>query len=125
VKDMATHWDSVFKTKESDEVSWFQAEPVTCERLLLQWAPPVCSVIDIGAGTSTLVSELLDAGYEDVTLLDRRPLCRLTTLQVARRPTRRFVLLETGPPRQCDVLRPAVEPVHAVISSRAPWAAKA
>jgi SAM-dependent methyltransferase len=67
---MATHWDSVFKTKESDEVSWFQAEPVTSERLLLQWAPPLCSVIDIGAGTSTLVSELLDAGYEDVTLLD-------------------------------------------------------
>jgi hypothetical protein len=70
MKDAAAHWDSIFETKAIDEVSWFQAEPATSLRLLERWAAPAGSVIDIGAGASTLVDCLLDAGWEDVTLLD-------------------------------------------------------
>jgi len=70
VEDTAGHWDSVFATKASDEVSWFQAQPTTSIRLLERWASPAGSVIDIGAGASTLVDVLVDAGWQDVTVLD-------------------------------------------------------
>ena len=70
MEDAAGHWDSVFATKASDEVSWFQAQPTTSIRLLERWASPAGSVIDIGAGASTLVDVLVDAGWQDVTVLD-------------------------------------------------------
>lgn len=70
MEDAAGHWNSVFETKASDEVSWFQAEPTTSVRLLERWASPAGSVIDIGAGASTLLDALLDAGWHDVTVLD-------------------------------------------------------
>ena len=70
MEDTAGHWDSVFATRASDEVSWFQAMPTTSLRLLERWASPAGSVIDIGAGASTLVDVLLDAGWQDVTVLD-------------------------------------------------------
>jgi len=68
--DSASHWDTVYATKRADEVSWFQAEPTTSLRLLGRWAPPPSSVVDVGAGTSTLVESLLAGGWQDVTLLD-------------------------------------------------------
>ena len=70
MEDAAGHWDSVFETKASDEVSWFQAMPTTSLRLLERWASPTGSVIDIGAGASTLVDVLLDGGWQDMTVLD-------------------------------------------------------
>lgn len=68
--DTAGHWDGVFETKADDEVSWFQAQPTVSLRLLETWVSPAGSLIDIGAGASTLVDGLLDAGWSDVTLLD-------------------------------------------------------
>ena len=44
--------------------------PTTSLRLLERWASPAGSVIDIGAGASTLVDVLVDAGWQDVTVLD-------------------------------------------------------
>jgi SAM-dependent methyltransferase len=70
VTDRAAHWDTVYATKRADEVSWFQAEPTTSLRLLADWAPPPCSVVDVGAGASRLIEYLLAAGWLDVTLLD-------------------------------------------------------
>lgn len=32
--DRKTHWDRVYTTKASDEVSWYQPEPTTSLRLL-------------------------------------------------------------------------------------------
>jgi SAM-dependent methyltransferase len=69
-EDAAVHWNSVFKTKAIDKVSWFQAEPTTSLRQLQRWASPAGSVIDIGAGASTLVDALLNVGWKDVTVLD-------------------------------------------------------
>ncbi len=70
MEDAAGHWESVFETKAADEVSWFQAVPAMSLRLLERWASPAGSVIDVGAGASTLVDSLLDAGWTDVTILD-------------------------------------------------------
>jgi len=70
MKGAAEHWDAVYATKASNEVSWFQATPTTSLRLLERWASPAGSVLDVGSGASTLVECLLDAGWVDVTVLD-------------------------------------------------------
>jgi SAM-dependent methyltransferase len=65
------HWESVYATKHSDEVSWFQREPAVSLDLITRWAPdPAARIIDVGCGASMLVDRLLAAGYANVTLLD-------------------------------------------------------
>ena len=69
--DRQQHWDGVYDSRADDEVSWFQALPSTSVRLvrLATQGRRGASVIDVGAGTSTLVDALLEAGHE-VTVLD-------------------------------------------------------
>lgn len=67
-------WDSVYRTRESDTVSWFQAEPtVTLELVELLGVPHDAAIIDAGGGASRLVDRLLAADYTDVTVLDLSP----------------------------------------------------
>jgi hypothetical protein len=53
-----------------EELSWFQARPATSVRLVESAIPVTGSVLDVGAGTSTLVDELLADSFEDLTVLD-------------------------------------------------------
>jgi hypothetical protein len=66
------HWNGVYTTRPTDEVSWFQADPEISLRLINQSCPatPAGSLIDVGAGASTLVDRLLDQGHTDLTVLD-------------------------------------------------------
>ncbi len=68
------HWDSVYRTRESDTVSWFQPEPtVTLELVELLGIPHEAAVIDVGGSASRLVDHLLVADYTDLTVLDLSP----------------------------------------------------
>ena len=64
------HWDGVYVNKGIAAVSWFQARPETSLRLLAAFCAQAGSVIDVGAGASTLADELLERGWNDVTVLD-------------------------------------------------------
>ena len=67
----AEHWDEVYATRGVDQVSWFEPDPATSLRLVEAAAPErSAAIVDVGAGASSLVDRLLDAGYVDVTLLD-------------------------------------------------------
>lgn len=67
----AVHWDEVYRTKPTDGVSWFEARPTTSLELVANCAlAPDASIVDVGAGASLLVDELLALGHEDVTVLD-------------------------------------------------------
>lgn len=67
----AEHWEHVYQTKGPDQVSWFQAEARLSRQIIETLAPArSSSIIDIGAGASTLVDGLLDAGYGTLTVLD-------------------------------------------------------
>jgi len=67
----AEHWEHVYQTKGPEQVSWFQAEARLSRQLIEQLAPErTNAIIDIGAGASTLVDGLLDAGYDALTVLD-------------------------------------------------------
>ena len=65
------HWEGVYSKKDENEVSWFQENPVPSLELIAQvGATPASVIIDIGGGASRLVDNLIDRGFEDVTVLD-------------------------------------------------------
>ena len=64
------HWEQVYETRSTDEVSWFQAEPSVSRRLVEAAVGTNGSVVDVGAGASRLVDLLLDDGFSDLTVLD-------------------------------------------------------
>src|SRR5262245_3535495 len=65
------HWDAVHERKGADEVSWYRPhldrslQFIDAARL-----PKQAAIIDVGGGASTLVDDLLDRGFADVTVLD-------------------------------------------------------
>jgi SAM-dependent methyltransferase len=65
------HWDGVYSSKASTEVSWYQEVPVKSLDLIGASGVSLnAPIIDVGGGASTLVDHLLDAGYADLTVLD-------------------------------------------------------
>lgn len=69
--DTQTHWDKIYTEKAPDQVSWYRPHLETSLALIEQAAAGVsASIIDIGAGESTLVDDLLARGYSDLTVLD-------------------------------------------------------
>lgn len=70
-KARKAHWDTVYGTKASTEVSWYEATPVRSLELIrasgVQRSDPI---IDIGGGASFLAEKLLTQGYSDLTVLD-------------------------------------------------------
>lgn len=65
------HWQGVYTTKGEREVSWFQDRPaVSLELIATAGMPSQTSVLDVGGGASRLPDALLEAGYNDITVLD-------------------------------------------------------
>ena len=65
------HWDAVYATKAPHEVSWYQARPETSLGLIARAKNSLqARIIDVGGGASRLVDLLLDAGYQQPTVLD-------------------------------------------------------
>lgn len=65
------HWEKVYASKGPNDVSWFR--PHLDRSLAFLEAARVgrgAAVIDVGGGASTFVDDLLDRGYENVTVLD-------------------------------------------------------
>jgi len=76
-----THWEHIYETKAPTQVSWYQEHA----RYSLQFiqntgAQKTDHIIDIGAGASTLVDDLLAAGFQQISVLD----ISATALQLAR-----------------------------------------
>lgn len=68
------HWDQVYRERQADEVSWYQARPATSLSFIEASGIGVdAPVIDVGGGASRLVDCLLDRGFGDVTVLDVAP----------------------------------------------------
>lgn len=69
--DKKKHWENVYSTKKSNEVSWFQQTPETSLSLIEELDVDLdAPIIDIGAGDSILAEHLLKKGYTDITVLD-------------------------------------------------------
>lgn len=68
--DRRQHWETVYGSKATDQVSWFQPHAASSLRLIADCAGMNAHIIDVGGGASVLVDDLLDAGYGNVTVLD-------------------------------------------------------
>ncbi len=65
------HWDKVYATKAVDDVSWFQPHAEMSMRMIqTSGIARGAAIIDVGGGASTLVDDLLDDGYSNLTVLD-------------------------------------------------------
>lgn len=65
------HWEKVYSTKQSNEVSWTQEIPKTSLDFFHSFnLPKSAKIIDIGGGDSNLVDYLLNEGYENISVLD-------------------------------------------------------
>lgn len=69
--DRQKHWENIYQTKQLNDVSWYQPTPETSLDLIKQYdVPTTAKIIDIGGGDSLLVDNLLDKGFQDITVLD-------------------------------------------------------
>jgi hypothetical protein len=69
--DRKQHWETVYETKNPDQVSWTQKRPSTSLDFISSFgADKTANIIDIGGGDSNLVDHLLDNGYQNITVLD-------------------------------------------------------
>src|SRR5215475_3395949 len=69
--DSKAHWDNIYATKASDQVSWYQTEPRESLDLIRSTGiAKTAQIIDVGAGASVLVDFLLQDGYLNITVLD-------------------------------------------------------
>jgi len=69
--EQQAHWEHVYQSKAADAVSWYRPHLERSMQLIRCAAPDLsASVIDVGGGESTLVDDLLAAGYRDITVLD-------------------------------------------------------
>lgn len=66
-----THWEHIYETKAPTQVSWYQ-EHARCSLQFIQntGISKTDHIIDIGGGASTLVDDLLAAGYRHISVLD-------------------------------------------------------
>ncbi len=65
------HWENVYQTKGRNEVSWFREHLDTSMRMISNTGVGKdAAIIDVGGGNSTLVDDLLDSGFVDISVLD-------------------------------------------------------
>lgn len=65
------HWETIYETKNPNEVSWTQEVPKTSLDFITSFGlNKQAKIIDIGGGDSKLVDYLLEQGFENITVLD-------------------------------------------------------
>ena len=76
-----THWEHIYDTKSPTQVSWYQEHAKFSLQYIrntgIQKTEPI---IDVGGGASTLVDDLIENAFQNITVLDVSG----TALQVAR-----------------------------------------
>jgi SAM-dependent methyltransferase len=69
--DAQTHWDRIYLENAPNRVSWYRPHLEVSLALIEQAGDgPSTSIIDVGAGESSLVDDLLGRGYCNLTVLD-------------------------------------------------------
>ena len=70
-EDIKAHWETIYNSKQPNEVSWTQEVPaISLELIHNSKDPKNAKIIDIGGGDSKLVDFLLQEGYNNISVLD-------------------------------------------------------
>jgi len=79
--DPKLHWEKVYRTRQPTEVSWYRPHLEISLQLIEEAAPSRdAHIIDVGAGESTLIDDLLARGYRSLDAMDLSS----TALEVAK-----------------------------------------
>jgi SAM-dependent methyltransferase len=58
------HWEGIYRTKDSAQLSWFESQPAMSLRFIEAASLTAgARILDVGGGTSMLVDALLERGY--------------------------------------------------------------
>lgn len=65
--DYTKHWNTVYQTKEDEQLGWFEGHPETTLQLIDKCNLKFdAAILNVGAGTTTLIDALFDKGYTNV-----------------------------------------------------------
>jgi 2-polyprenyl-3-methyl-5-hydroxy-6-metoxy-1,4-benzoquinol methylase len=71
VSNVKAHWENIYTTKATDQVSWYRPHlEISLPLIERAAAGLLATIIDVGGGESTLVDDLLAQSYQNVTVLD-------------------------------------------------------
>lgn len=71
IKDFTKHWEEVYQTKEGEQLGWFEDFPETTLQLIEKChLNPDATILNVGAGTSTLIDALLERGFTNIIAND-------------------------------------------------------
>jgi ubiquinone/menaquinone biosynthesis C-methylase UbiE len=69
--NLKNHWENVYSTRSPDSVSWFQRHANKSLAIIKRLGvKKTASFVDIGGGASTLVDDLIDLGYSNLSVID-------------------------------------------------------
>ena len=69
--DVQSHWERIYQTKKASQLSWYRTHLERSLELITSAARSrKASIIDVGGGESTLVDDLLERGYQNISVLD-------------------------------------------------------
>ena len=70
-KDLKLHWDKAFDKSPINKLGWYEDYPEPSLRLIEKCKlPKDATLLNVGAGATTLVDELLKEGYENIIAND-------------------------------------------------------
>lgn len=69
------HWENVYQTKSTDQVSWYQAQDQKSFELIQRLRDKhgldlTAQIIDVGSGASVFIDQLLELGFKHIHVLD-------------------------------------------------------
>ena len=71
MESKSKHWEKIYQTKQSNEISWTQEMPKTSLDFIRSFKlHKSAAIIDVGGGDSKLADHLLDDGFENISVLD-------------------------------------------------------
>ena len=69
--DLRDHWEKVYREKDLTQVSWYQDRPnLSLSFIAKTGVAKDARILDVGAGTSALVDNLLASGFNHLGVLD-------------------------------------------------------
>ena len=73
-RDLISHWNNAF-LKEDEQLGWFESLPNQTMQLIKECRlKKDAKILNVGAGTTTLIESLLDAGYTNIIANDLSPI---------------------------------------------------
>ncbi len=102
-----THWDKIYASKKSGEVSWYQPRlEKSLELIRATGIGKNAAIIDLGGGASTLVDDLLASSFTNLTVLD------ISSAAIQTAQARLGVRAKQVTWLEADVTRAALPPNH-------------